>query len=34
MEVVAGTPEAMTKFLTTEIARWGKVVKDNAIRAD
>lgn len=34
MDVVASTPEAMTKFLTTEIARWGKVVKDNVIRAD
>jgi tripartite-type tricarboxylate transporter receptor subunit TctC len=34
MDVVAGTPDAMTKFLTAEIARWGKVVKDNAIRAD
>jgi tripartite-type tricarboxylate transporter receptor subunit TctC len=34
MDLVAGTPEAMTKFVATEIARWGKVVKENGIRAD
>jgi len=34
MDVVASTPEAMTKFVTTEIARWSKVVRDNGIRAD
>lgn len=34
MEIVASTPEAMQKFLVAEMARWGKVVKDNNIRAD
>ena len=34
MDMVVSTPAAMDKFLATEIARWGKVVKDNAIRAD
>lgn len=34
MEVVASTPEALQKFLLAEIARWGKVVKDNNIRTD
>lgn len=34
MDVVAGTPEAMTKFVAAEIARWGKVVREHAIRAD
>lgn len=34
MDVVAGTPEAMTQFVSSEIARWGKVVRDNGIRAD
>ncbi len=34
MDLVAGTPEGMTKFLTAEMARWAKVVKENGIRAD
>jgi len=34
MEIVASTPEAMQKFVLAEMARWGKVVKDNNIRAD
>jgi tripartite-type tricarboxylate transporter receptor subunit TctC len=34
MDVQASTPEALQKFLVGEIARWGKVVKDNNIRAD
>ena len=34
MDVIAGTPEAMSKFLTAEIARWGKVVKDNNIKVE
>jgi tripartite-type tricarboxylate transporter receptor subunit TctC len=34
MDVVAGTPEEMTRFVVAEMARWSKVVKDNGIRAD
>jgi tripartite-type tricarboxylate transporter receptor subunit TctC len=34
MDLVVSTPEAMTRFVTAEITRWGKVVKDNNIRAD
>jgi tripartite-type tricarboxylate transporter receptor subunit TctC len=34
MDLVVSSPEAMTKFLTTEIRRWSKVVKENGIRAD
>ena len=33
-EPVGSTPEQFAEFLKKEIARWGKVVKDNAIRAD
>lgn len=34
MDLVIGTPEAMTKFVAVEIARWSKVVKEYGIRAD
>ena len=34
MDLVVGSPEALQKFLVGEIARWGKVVKDNNIRAE
>jgi tripartite-type tricarboxylate transporter receptor subunit TctC len=34
MDLVVSSPEAMTKFLTAEIGRWSKVVKENGIRAD
>jgi len=34
MDLVVSSPEALQKFLVGEIARWGKVVKDNNIRAD
>ncbi len=34
MDLVVGTPEAMTQFVATEIARWSKVVKEHGIRAD
>jgi tripartite-type tricarboxylate transporter receptor subunit TctC len=34
MDVVAASPEATQKFLLSEMARWGKVVRDNNIRAD
>ena len=34
MDIVAASPEATQKFLLDEIARWGKVVKDNGIKPD
>lgn len=34
MDLVVSTPEALQKFLLSEIDRWGKVVRDNNIRAD
>ena len=34
MDLVVSSPEAMTKFVSTEITRWSKVVKENNIRAD
>jgi tripartite-type tricarboxylate transporter receptor subunit TctC len=34
MEVIAASPAATQKFLLAEMARWGKVVRDNNIRAD
>jgi tripartite-type tricarboxylate transporter receptor subunit TctC len=34
MDIAAASPEATQKFLLGEMARWGKVVKDNNIRAD
>ena len=34
MDLVVGTPEAMTKFVVAEMARWAKVVKENNIRSD
>ena len=34
MDVVAASPEDTQKFLLSEMARWGKVVRDNDIRAD
>ena len=34
MDLVLSSPAALQKFLVGEIARWGKVVKDNNIRAD
>ena len=34
MDLVLSTPEALQKFLVSEIARWGKVVRENHIRAD
>jgi tripartite-type tricarboxylate transporter receptor subunit TctC len=34
MDVVASTPDALQKFVVAEMARWGKVVKDNGIRPD
>jgi tripartite-type tricarboxylate transporter receptor subunit TctC len=33
MEIVGSSPQEMDKFLTGEIDRWAKVVKDNRIKA-
>ena len=33
IDVVGGGPEALDKFLRTEITRWAAVVKDNGIKA-
>ena len=34
MELVVSDPAALQKFILAEMARWGKVVKQHAIRAD
>ena len=34
MELLVSTPEQMDRFVAAEVARWGKVIKDNNIRAD
>jgi len=34
MDLAVSSPEALQKFLVGEIGRWGKVVKDNNVRAD
>ncbi len=34
MDLVVSTPEELQKFLVSEIDRWGKVVRENNIRAD
>jgi len=34
MDLVVSTPDGLQKWLATEMQRWGKVVKDNNIRAD
>jgi tripartite-type tricarboxylate transporter receptor subunit TctC len=34
MDMVISTPDVLQKFLVAEIARWGKVVKENNIRAE
>ena len=34
MDIMISTPDTMTKFVATEMARWSKVVKDYGIRAD
>jgi len=34
VDLVAGTPEAMTKFVVSEIGCWSKVVKENNISSD
>ena len=34
MNVVTSSPEALQKFLVSEAERWGRVIKENQIRAD
>jgi tripartite-type tricarboxylate transporter receptor subunit TctC len=34
MELIVSSPEVLQKWIVTEMQRWGKVVKDNNIRAD
>ena len=34
MELVVSSPEELQKWIVAEMQRWGKVVKDNKIRAD
>jgi tripartite-type tricarboxylate transporter receptor subunit TctC len=34
MDLVVSSPEAQQKFLLDEMARWGKVVRDNGIKPD
>jgi tripartite-type tricarboxylate transporter receptor subunit TctC len=34
MDLVVSTPDGLQKFLVGEIDRWGKVVRENNIRAD
>ncbi|MFZ2650795.1 MAG: tripartite tricarboxylate transporter substrate binding protein [Burkholderiaceae bacterium] len=34
MDLMASTPEALQSFVLSEMQRWGKVVKDNSIKAD
>lgn len=34
MDLAVSSPEALQKFLVSEIERWGKVVRENNIRAD
>jgi tripartite-type tricarboxylate transporter receptor subunit TctC len=34
MDLVVSTPDALQKFTVTEIARWGKVVRENNINAE
>jgi tripartite-type tricarboxylate transporter receptor subunit TctC len=34
MDVVALSPGATEKFIAAQMARWGKVVRDNNIRAE
>ena len=34
MDIVASTPQALQKFLVSEIDRWGRVIRENNIRAE
>jgi tripartite-type tricarboxylate transporter receptor subunit TctC len=33
-DVVSSTPEECARFIRAEIEKWGKVIRDNNIRAD
>ena len=34
IDLVVGTPDGLAAWLDSQMKRWGKVVKDNNIRAD
>ena len=34
MDLQVSTPEAMQRFINAEIARWGKVVRENGVKPD
>jgi tripartite-type tricarboxylate transporter receptor subunit TctC len=34
MDLVVSTPEALQKWTLDQLARWGKIVKDNGIKTD
>jgi hypothetical protein len=34
MDIVASSPAALQTFLVGEIERWGRVIRENNIRAD
>jgi tripartite-type tricarboxylate transporter receptor subunit TctC len=34
MDLVVSTPEALQKWTLEQLARWGKIVKDNGIKSD
>jgi tripartite-type tricarboxylate transporter receptor subunit TctC len=34
MDLIVSSPEALQKWLVAEMQRWGKVVRDNNIKAD
>ena len=34
MDLTVSSPEGLQKFVAGEIERWGKVVRDNNVRAD
>jgi tripartite-type tricarboxylate transporter receptor subunit TctC len=34
MDLVVSSPAALQKFIASEMARWGKVVRENNIRGD
>ena len=34
MDIVASTPDALQQFLVSEMARWGKVIRENHIQVD
>ena len=34
MDLVVSSPEGLQKWVATEVARWGKVVRENNIRME